>query len=47
MLDHLGPFLPVGFYYKAFHSKRLFPRWERMFRNLAGLGSVDLPRRVS
>ena len=42
MLDHLAPFLPVGFYYKAFHSKRLFPRWERMFRNLAGLGSVDL-----
>ncbi len=42
MLDHLSPFLPVGFYYKAFHSKRFFPRWERMFRNLAGLGSVDL-----
>jgi len=42
LLDHLSPFLPVGFYYKAFHSKRFFPRWERMFRNLAGLGSVDL-----
>jgi sarcosine oxidase subunit alpha len=42
MLNHLSPFLPVGFYYKAFHSKRWFPRWERMFRNLAGLGSVDL-----
>jgi sarcosine oxidase subunit alpha len=38
--------LPVGFYYKAFHSKRLFPRWERMFRHLTGLGEVtlDAPR---
>ena len=42
VLGHLGPFLPVGFYYKAFHSKRLFPRWERLFRRLAGLGEVDL-----
>jgi sarcosine oxidase, subunit alpha len=38
----LAPFLPVGFYYKAFYSKRWFPRWERMFRKMAGLGSVDL-----
>ncbi|MBV8911075.1 MAG: FAD-dependent oxidoreductase, partial [Gammaproteobacteria bacterium] len=47
VLDRLGAFLPVGFYYKAFHSKRWFPRWERMFRLLAGLGTVDLgaPRR--
>jgi sarcosine oxidase subunit alpha len=46
-LDMLGAFLPVGFYYKAFHSKRWFPRWERMFRFMTGLGSVDLnaPRR--
>jgi hypothetical protein len=36
VLDRLSPFLPVGFYYKAFHSKRLFPRWERMFRRLSG-----------
>src|SRR6202043_522620 len=42
MLDHLSAFLPVGFYYKAFHSKRWFPRWERMFRRLSGLGEVDL-----
>jgi sarcosine oxidase, subunit alpha len=41
VLNRLAPFLPVGFYYKAFHSKRWFPRWERMFRNLAGLGTVD------
>ena len=32
----------MGFYYKAFHGKRLFPRWERMFRVLTGLGSVSL-----
>jgi sarcosine oxidase subunit alpha len=41
-LDMLGAFLPVGFYYKAFHSKRWFPRWERMFRFMTGLGRVDL-----
>lgn len=40
-LDRLSPFLPVGFYYKAFHSKRWFPRWERMFRAIAGLGRVE------
>jgi sarcosine oxidase subunit alpha len=40
-LDLLSPFLPVGFYYKAFHSKRWFPRWERMFRRTAGLGRID------
>jgi sarcosine oxidase, subunit alpha len=45
-LDRLSPFLPVGFYYKAFHSKRWFPRWERMFRRIAGLGriAVGTPR---
>jgi sarcosine oxidase, subunit alpha len=42
VLDRLAPFLPVGFYYKAFHSQRWFPRWERMFRRLSGLGVVDL-----
>ena len=40
-LDWLSPFLPVGFYYKAFHSKRWFPMWERMIRRASGLGSVD------
>src|SRR5579862_4167151 len=47
ILDRFAPFFPVGFYYKAFHGKRLFPRWERMFRNITGLGQVDLtaPRR--
>jgi sarcosine oxidase subunit alpha len=41
LLDWLSPFLPVGFYYKAFYSKRWFPTWERMFRRLGGLGRVD------
>ncbi len=39
-LDWLSPFLPVGFYYKAFYSKRWFPKWEQMFRRVAGLGRV-------
>jgi len=38
-------FLPVGFYYKAFHSRRWFPRWEKMFRHLTGLGEVQLDAR--
>jgi len=42
VLDGFARVLPVGFYYKAFHSKRLFPRWERMFRALTGLGRVEL-----
>jgi sarcosine oxidase subunit alpha len=41
-LDKLSAFLPVGFYYKAFHSKRWFPMWERMFRTITGLGKIDL-----
>jgi len=40
-LGLLAPLLPVGFYYKAFYSKRFFPRWERMFRSIAGLGEID------
>lgn len=42
VLDRLGAFLPVGFYYKAFYSRRLFPLWERMFRRVTGLGWVDV-----
>jgi sarcosine oxidase, subunit alpha len=41
VLSRLSAVLPVGFYYKAFYSRRLFPMWERMFRRLTGLGSVD------
>ena len=33
--------LPVGFYYKAFHTpRRLFPFYERQMRNVAGLGRM-------
>ncbi len=42
ILDRFARWLPVGFYYKAFHSKRWFPRWERMFRTMTGLGTVTL-----
>ena len=42
ILDRFARWLPVGFYYKAFHSKRMFPRWERVFRAVTGLGAVDL-----
>ena len=41
VLGGFARFLPVGFYYKAFHSKRLFPLWERLFRAMTGLGRVD------
>jgi sarcosine oxidase subunit alpha len=41
-MDWLSPFLPVGFYYKAFHTPgRLFPFYERRMRDMAGLGSVN------
>lgn len=41
VLGTFSRFLPVGFYYKSFHTKQLFPLWERMFRTLTGLGKVD------
>lgn len=40
IVDWFSKFLPVGFYYKAFHSPRLFPFYERRMRNIAGLGAV-------
>lgn len=41
-MDWLSPLLPVGFYYKAFHSpRRLFPFYEGRMRAMAGLGSVS------
>ena len=44
-MERLARFLPVGFYYKAFHG-RWFPRWERLIRRAAGLGSVDKANRT-
>lgn len=41
-VDSISPLLPVGFYYKAFHTpRRLFPFWEKVIRNAAGLGVVN------
>ncbi len=41
-IDSISPLLPVGFYYKAFHTpRRLFPLWENVIRNAAGLGVVN------
>ena len=44
-VEWLAPFMPVGFYYKAFHG-RAFPRWERRIRAMSGLGRAvaDAPR---
>lgn len=42
VLQWFSRVLPVGFYYKAFYRPRaLFPWWERLIRNMAGLGRVD------
>lgn len=41
-VDSFSRFLPVGFYYKAFHSPRsLFPYYEQKMREMAGLGAID------
>ncbi len=41
-LDYFSAFLPVGFYYKTFHTPLwLFPFWERQIRAAAGLGAID------
>ncbi len=42
-LRHLGRFMPVGFYYKAFYKPRwAWPLWAKLIRRVAGLGTVDL-----
>ncbi len=41
LIGHLAPFLPVGFYYKVFNSRRSFPWFERLIRRMSGLGQVD------
>lgn len=41
-IDSISPLLPVGFYYKAFHTpRRFFPFWEKVIRKAAGLGVVN------
>jgi sarcosine oxidase subunit alpha len=37
-----GPFTPPGFYYKTFiRPRRFWPLYEKLLRNVAGLGAVD------
>jgi sarcosine oxidase subunit alpha len=39
--EKFASFLPVGFYYKAFHTpRRLFPFYENQMRKVAGLGRI-------
>jgi sarcosine oxidase, subunit alpha len=40
-IERLARFLPVGFYYKTFISRRLFPTFERLIRRFSGLGRID------
>ncbi len=50
LADRFDRFLPIGFYYKVFHRPRfLWPFFEHMLRQVAGLGVVDtsvVPDRV-
>lgn len=41
-MEKFSRFLPVGFYYKAFHTpRRLFPFYENQMRKAAGLGKIN------
>lgn len=43
LVELVGRFLPVGFYYKAFYKpKGIWKYWDTVIRNFAGLGKVDL-----
>ena len=43
LIELVGRFLPVGFYYKAFYKpKGIWKYWDTVIRNFAGLGKVDL-----
>ena len=42
VIDRFGSLMPVGFYYKAFHTPRsLFPFYENQMRKIAGLGKIN------
>lgn len=42
VMGWLAPFLPVGFYYRAFfRPKGIWPLWERLLRRSAGLGRIS------
>ena len=45
IVDRFSKLMPVGFYYKAFHTPRwLFPRYEKQIRQIAGLGAIRAGR---
>jgi len=47
IMQRFSRFLPVGFYYKAFHTpRRLFPFYERQMRAAAGLGRIVVDSRT-
>ncbi|MGD9632497.1 MAG: 2Fe-2S iron-sulfur cluster-binding protein [Pirellulales bacterium] len=47
IMEWFSSFLPVGFYYKAFHTpRRLFPFYERIMRRAAGLGAINASART-
>ena len=42
IISYFSRFMPVGFYYKAFHTPRLlFPFYENKMRKVAGLGKIN------
>jgi sarcosine oxidase subunit alpha len=42
LVQLIGRFLPVGFYYKAFmHPRQFWPLYEKALRRVAGLGEVN------
>jgi sarcosine oxidase, subunit alpha len=43
----LSRFLPVGFYYKTFISRRWFPLFERVIRRVSGLGRITVNARAT
>jgi sarcosine oxidase subunit alpha len=46
--ESFSAFLPVGFYYKAFHTPRkLFPFYENQMRKVAGLGKIHPGKAVT
>ena len=46
--ERFSALMPVGFYYKAFHTPaRLFPLYERILRKVAGLGQIRASQTTS
>ena len=43
-IERFARFLPVGFYYKTFIGRRLFPAFESLIRRVSGLGQIEAGR---